>query len=181
VGMTGTWPTVLNIWQVPGAWSGWADFLHRTYGSIKKDLDVYFNQFDEVRSGGTDMLMQPVPWSPPPTELVAQGVTGSLFVHEVTTVRPGAARDYLAAMNAEWSSVAADHGHRLIGMYEVLLTDTLVVTVWSTEVAQHVELMRSRDARIAQWRARAREFATNWREELMTPAPGTMFAPPRLP
>ena len=101
-----------------------------------------------------------------------------MFVHEVTTVRAGSAGDYLAAMDAEWTAVAADHGHRPIGMYEVLLTDTLVVTVWATDVEHHIELMRSRDPRIAHWRAKAREFATNWREELMTPAPGTIFARP---
>jgi hypothetical protein len=59
VGMTGRWPTARHL-AVPGAWSGWADFLHRTYGSVKKDLDLYFDRFDQVRSGGTDMLMQPV-------------------------------------------------------------------------------------------------------------------------
>ena len=119
VGMTGIWPTVLNIWQVPGGWSGWAEFLERTYGAAKREMHTYFDKFDEVRSGGSDMLMRPVPWSPSPEQLVADGVTGSLFVHEVTTVRPGAGSEYLAAMHEHWLPVANDHGHRLIGMYEV--------------------------------------------------------------
>jgi hypothetical protein len=177
VGMTGTWPTVLNIWQVPGGWAGWGDFLHRTYGAVKKEMHVYFDKFDEVRSGGSDLLMRPVPWSPEPEDLVAEAVTGSMFVHEVSTVRPGTGRDYLAAMNEHWRPVAADHGHRLIGMYEVLLSDTVVVTVWATSIERHIELMTSTDPRIAQWRSRAREFATGWHEELMAPAPGTMFWP----
>jgi hypothetical protein len=177
VGMTGTWPTVLNIWQVPGGWSGWGEFLDRTYGAAKREMHAYFDKFDEVRSGGSDMLMRPVPWSPAPEQLVAEGVTGSLFVHEVTTVRPGTGSDYLAAMREHWLPVATEHGHRLIGMYEALLCDTVVVTVWATDVAHHIALMTSQDARIVQWRSRAREFATGWHEELMAPAPGTTFAP----
>jgi hypothetical protein len=177
VGMTGVWPTVLNVWQVPGGWSGWADFLERTYGSVKREMHAYFDQFDEVRSGGSDMLMRPVPWSPDPEQLVAEGVTGSLFVHEVTTVRPGTGSDYLAAMNEHWQPVANDHGHRLIGMYEALMSDTTVVTVWATDVENHIGLMTSQDPRIAQWRSKAREYATAWHEELMAPAPGTTFAP----
>jgi hypothetical protein len=62
--MTGRWPTVLNVWQVPCGWSGWAGFLERTYGSVRRQLDVYFDQFDEVRSGGQDFLMAGAPWSP---------------------------------------------------------------------------------------------------------------------
>ena len=89
----------------------------------------YFDQFDEVRSGGQDFLMASVPWSPSVEELVAEGVSGTLFVHEVTTVRPGAGREYLAAMNEQWRPVALDHGHRLVGMYEALMTDTTVVTL----------------------------------------------------
>jgi len=50
----------------------------------------------EVRSGGEDFLMAGVPWSPPVGQLVADGVRGMLFVHEGSTVRPGAAREYLA-------------------------------------------------------------------------------------
>jgi hypothetical protein len=49
--MTGRWPTVLNVWQVPGGWSGWAEFLERTYGSVRRQMDGYFDQFDEVRGG----------------------------------------------------------------------------------------------------------------------------------
>lgn len=177
VGMTGTWPTVLNIWQVPGGWSGWGEFLDRTYGAAKHEMHATFDKFDEVRSGGSDMLMRPVPWSPSPEQLVAEGVTGSLFVHEVTTVRPGAGSEYLAAMHEHWLPVAYDHGHQLIGMYEVLMCDTTVVTVWATDVENHIGLMTSQDSRIAGWRSRAREFATGWHEELMAPAPGTTFAP----
>jgi len=176
VGMTGRWPTVLNVWQVPGGWSGWEGFLERTYGSVRRQLDVYFDQFDEVRSGGEDFLMASVPWSPPVDQLVSEGVMGTLFVHEVTTVRPGAAREYLAAMNEQWRPLALDHGHQLVGMYEGLMTDTAVVTLWATTAAQHVGLNASEDPRVGRWREVARTYCTQWHEELLSPAPGTLLS-----
>lgn len=176
VGMTGTWPSVLNIWEVPGGWDGWAEFLRCTYGKIKHEMNVHFDQFDEVRSGGSDVLLAPTPWSPSPAQLMADDVRGSLFVHERTTVRQGAAAEYLAAKQECWTPVAADHGHRLVGMYEVLMGDTEVVTVWATDFGGHVGLMRSADPRIAAWREQARDYTVCWREELMTPAPRTLLA-----
>ena len=64
--------------------------------------------------------------------------------------------------------------------YEVLMTDTEVMTVWATDPAGHEAFGRATDAgadeRIARWRARSREFLTRWREELMTPYPGTLLS-----
>jgi hypothetical protein len=177
VGMTGRWPTVFNIWQIPGGWSGWAGFLERTYGSARRDMDVYFDQFDEVRSGGEDFLMTGVPWSPTVAQLIDDGVTGTLFVHEVTKVRPGAGRDYLAAVDREWRPVALEHGQKLVGMYEALMSDTTVVTLWATDVEHHIGLMASDDPRIEEWREEARAYCTEWHEELLSPASGTLLAP----
>jgi hypothetical protein len=106
VGMTGRWRTVLNVWQVPGGWSGWEEFLARTYGSVRRQMHGYFDQFDEVRSGGQDFLMASGPWCPSVEQLVAVEVRGTLFVHEVTAVRPGAGCDYLAALDERWRPVA---------------------------------------------------------------------------
>ena len=68
-----------------------------------------------------------------------------------------------------------------------------VVTVWATDPASHIRLAQAYDGargltdpaaegvepdhRIVAWRRRAREFCTRWREELMTPQPGTLLAP----
>jgi hypothetical protein len=37
------------------------------------------------------------------------------------------------------------------------------------------------DDRIESWHALARTWTTKWREELMTPAPGTLCAPDETP
>ena len=87
-------------------------------------------------------------------------MSGSVFVHELSECRPGAALDYLAAVREDWVPVLRDHGHTLVGLYEVLMTDTEVMTVWATDPEGHEPLGRAIDAgaddRIARWRARSR-------------------------
>ena len=129
--------------------------------------------------------------------LAADGVRGSLFVHELTEVRPGTALEYLAAVREERVPLMAEYGHRLVGLYEVMMHDTEVCTVWATEAEHHVRMAKARDvargllgasvagvdgdARIEEWHTRARTWATHWREELMTPAPATLCAPVEVP
>ena len=91
----------------------------------------------------------------------------------------------------------AEYGHHLVGLYEVMMHDTEVCTVWATEPEHHVRMAKARDVargvlgaeaagvegddRIERWHARARTWATRWREELMTPAPDTLCAPLDVP
>jgi hypothetical protein len=104
-----------------------------------------------------------------------------VFVHEISEVRPGAAIDYLAAVQETRAPLLADHGHTLVGLYEVLLTDVEVVTIWATDPAGHEAMMRAADAgsdeRFARWHDQARATGrTRWREELMSPHPDSLLS-----
>ena len=46
--------------------------------------------------------MAGIPGCPTMESLAADGVRGDVFVHELSEVRPGAALDYLGAMQEEW-------------------------------------------------------------------------------
>jgi len=185
MGITGRWPQVVNIWDIPGGWDGWAAKVDRL--GMKRmsnaHLEGWWDQAFTYRTGGFDRLLAGVPGSPTSASLMADGVRGSVFVHELTEVRPGSARDYLAAVREERAPLMAEYGHTLVGLWEVLMTDYEVCTVWATEPADHVHMLAARtgDERVAAWHARAREWATRWREELMTPAPGTLLAPLDVP
>jgi hypothetical protein len=182
MGSTGRWPQVVNLWECVGGWDGWRGLMERTNLRRTKtpELEEWWRTALEVRSGGFDRLLAGAPGCPSFSELKALGVQGRVFVHELSRCRPGAALEYLAAARDEWEPVLADHGHTLVGLYEVLLTDREVVTIWATDPAGHCALMRAEteraDERIGKWRARAREFLTDWREELMTPHPGTALS-----
>ena len=133
-----------------------------------------------MRSGGFDRLLGAAPGCPTIAGLRRDGVTGSVFVHELSECRPGAALEYLAAVRQEWEPVLRDYGHTAVGLYEVLMTDTEVMTVWATDPAGHEALGRAidggNDPRIERWRAMSRQFLVRWREELMTPYPGTLLS-----
>jgi len=135
----------------------------------------------KTRTGGYDRLLGGAPGCPSLAELRANGVTGSVFVHEISEVRPGAALDYLASVREFRAPLLADHGHTLVGLYEVLLTDVEVVTIWATDAAGHESLMRAADEgtdeRLGRWHEQARAAGrTRWREELMTPYPNSLLS-----
>ena len=100
-------------------------------------------------------------------------------MHEITEVRPGAAREYLAAVREQRVPLLRGYGHAITGLYEVLFTDNEVVTVWATDPVAHVALQRaqSTDARLRAWRETARGYVVRTREELMTPHPDIPIGP----
>jgi hypothetical protein len=191
VGCTGRWSQCVNLWEAPGGWDGWQDTLGRLgmRRRANRDLTKWWNEAHQHRTGGFDRQLAGAPGCPTIASLTRDQVRGTTFVHELSKVRPGAALDYLAAMQEEWVPVAREYGLSPVGLYEVLMSDTEVVTVWASDIESIVKLGRSYDAcrglddetkaddRVAAWRARAREFCTDWREELMTPCPGTVCCP----
>lgn len=173
VGTTGRWPQVVNLWEIDG-WDGWARLAQRT--NIDKAANAALAQWwDEAyqrRTGGVDRLLRGVPGCPTRAELRARGVGGNWFVHELSQVQPGSGSEYLAATLADRVPAMAERGIALVGLYDSVLTDTEVCTVWATDLAAHTALLRDGDP----WRAIARRWCTRWREELMTPGPGSPLA-----
>ena len=181
-GSTGRWPQVVNLWECVDGWTGWRELMERTNlrRTTTPELEEWWRDALKVRTGGVDRLMAGAPGCPSIARLRDANIRASVFVHELSRCRSGLALDYLAAVRAEWVPIAADYGHVPVGSYEVLLTDTEVMTIWATSPEDHCRLMEAAvegtDDRIATWRARAREFLTDWREELMTPYPGTLMS-----
>jgi hypothetical protein len=182
MGSTGRWPQVVNLWECIDGRSGWRRLMESTNlrRTQNESLNEWWREALKTRTGGFDRLLGAAPGCPSLSALRDSGLTGSVFVHELSQVRPGAALDYLAAMRDEWQPVAADYGHAVVGLYEVLMTDMEVITISATDPAGHEALGRAidegSDDRIPRWRARAREFLTGWREELMTPHPATLLS-----
>jgi hypothetical protein len=173
VGTTGRWPQVVNIWEIDG-WDGWARLALRT-NVAKRDnaeLAAWWDEAYKRRTGGFDRLLRGAPGCPTRASLLADGVGGSWFVHELSEVRPGAGPEYLAPTLAERVPAMAERGITLVGLYDSVLLDTEVCTVWATTVTAHTELLRAGDP----WPRVAREYCTRWREELMTPGEGTHLA-----
>lgn len=174
VGSTGRWPQVVNVWEIDG-WDGWARLGHRTNvdKAANAELAEWWDEAYRHRSGGFDRLLLGAPGCPSRASLTDDGVRGSWFVHELSEVRPGAGTEYLAATVAERVPAMAARGITLVGLYDSVLTDTEVCTIWATDLRTHTDLLRTGDP----WRATARQWCTRWREELMTPGPRSPLAP----
>lgn len=183
MGSTGRWPQVVNLWEMAEGWRDWERLCRSTNlrREANPELATWWREAYERRSGGFDRLLQPHEGTRTLADLATEPVKGSVFVHELTQVRPGAGPDYLAATREEWAPVRAEHGHVLVGLFEVVMTDTEVCTVWATTLEDHVAFGEATtagtDDRVARWRDRARAFTTRWREELMIPCPGTPMGP----
>lgn len=183
VGSTGRWPQVVNVWELVDGWDGWARLTAETNLKRRDNaaLEQWWRTALRSRSGGYDRLLGGIDGTPTLDGLVSAGVSGSLFVHEVSEVRPGTARDYLRAARDELVPLMAEFGHTLAGLYEVLLADTEVCLLWATDLDAHIDLMRARDggaARLDMWESTARRWRTRRHEELLVPHPGTaLYAP----
>jgi hypothetical protein len=173
VGTTGRWPQVVNVWEIDG-WDGWARLARRTNvdKAANTELAEWWDEAYRRRTGGFDRLLRGAPGCPTLAELHEGAVGGSWFVHELSEVRPGAGPEYLARTLQERRPFLAERGIALVGAYDSVLSDTEVCTIWATDVATHTALLRDGDP----WPAVARGYCTRWREELMTPGPGTLLA-----
>lgn len=183
MGSTGRWPQVVNLWECVDGWSGWRRLMEATNlrRTQNPDLVEWWQEALKTRTGGFDRLLGAASGCPSLTDLRDERVTGSVFVHELSEVRPGAALDYLAAVRDCRAPLLAAYDHKLVGLYEVLMTDVEVVTIWAADPAAHEALMRAADAgdddRFVRWHEQARATGrTRWREELMTPHPKTALS-----
>ena len=191
IGMTGRWPQVINIWDIGSeGWKGLAKNLDRL--NLKRRKAFYGDWWDEAaqwRSGGFDRLCGGVPGSPSTTEIAEAGITGTLFVNEILTVRPGMPLEFLAAVVQERVPLMADYGHSPTGLYEVLNNQHEVVMVWAADIASHMTYRQNRDTtrglcdegtiddRITAWEQRSAEYVTGGDTHLMTPLPLTVYGP----
>jgi hypothetical protein len=191
-GSTGRWPQVINIWEMVDGWEGWRRLCARTNlrREANAELSAWWSEAAQWRSGGFDRLLGAAPGSPSLATIRDQQVKAELFVHEWSRVPPGRALEYLSAVATEWGPVMAEHGHRLVGAFEVLHGESETCVLWATDLAAHIELARATDAargfdsegartdeRITTWRERARQLRGPWREEVLIPCPGSPMGP----
>jgi hypothetical protein len=179
---------VVTLWDCHGGWDGGWRQMMEIYDGVKENL--FLSDIDDLRFTAFSRPLGAVAGSPALADLAAEPYGAPFYVFESARVRPGAAFDYLAAVQEERAPVLAEHGHRLVGAYEVLFTDNEVVTLWGTDMDSHLALQRARDAalglddevepdhRLISWRKRARDFLDGpWRENLLAPFPGSKLAP----
>jgi len=127
----------------------------------------------------------PEPWTRPIDDLVAAGVRGELYSHELVTVPAGAAPAFLAAVAEQAVPAHEALGLTAVGAFRVaMVNDSEAVVIWAIpdwETWARVEqawLGTGDDADLlAGWRRTALALGADWRRTLLVDAP---LAPLRL-
>ena len=130
-----------------------------------------------------------MPGSPNTEEIKAAGISGTLFVNEILTVRPGSTLEFLAAVAEQRKPLMAEYGHHATGLYEVTSNQHEVVMVWATDIPSNVRWHQNRDTtrglcdegeaddRIVEWERVSAEYVTGGDTHIMTPLPRTVYGP----
>jgi hypothetical protein len=176
VGSTGQWPQVVNVWELDG-WDGLvANFRHEFSHASLQDpsLAEWWAQAATFRRGGFDRICVPAPWTRPIDALVADGVRGELYAHELVSLPTGRADDYLDALRDIGCDAAALHGLELVSAFSVAMVgDTECIAIWAIpsweawadfERAQH-------GAAFKPWRAAHAVLDASFRRTLLVEAP----------
>jgi hypothetical protein len=125
VGSTGRWPQVVNLWEENGFDGLAASFAHEFGRPAMQDpkLARWWAEAATYRSGGTDRILVPAPWTRTIGELVAAGVRGEVYAHEQITVPLGAAAGYLDRLGEAVAAGPHPFGWQLAGAWRTALAD----------------------------------------------------------
>jgi hypothetical protein len=182
VGSTGRWPEVVNMWELEG-WDGLADnFAHELRGSGLQDpaLAEWWAAAAELRRGGFDRIVVPMPWSPTIGDLVGDGVCGDAYAHELVTMPVGTVGRFLEAIEEVGIGTMEGLDMRLVGAFRVAMrNDTEAIVIWALPDWQtwaHYEQAWDGPA-LAPWRARLVALGADIQRTLLVDAP---LAPLRL-
>jgi hypothetical protein len=181
VGSTGRWPETVNMWELDG-WDGLvANFGHELGHASQQDpsLAEWWAVAAGLRRGGIDRIVVPEPWTRSVDELVAAGVRGELYAHELVTVPAGTAPDLLAAVGDTAVAAHAELGLELVGAYRVaMVNDSECLVIWAipdwatwATVEQAWLAAAQGDGPLAGWRQATLELGADWRRSLMVDAP----------
>jgi hypothetical protein len=178
VGSTGRWPEVVNLWELDG-WDGLvANFEHEFNHASLQDpsLAEWWAEAASLRRGGIDRILVPEPWTRPIDVLVADGVRGALYAHEIVSVPVGTAPVYLEALYEHGVGAHAELGAELVGAFRTaMVNDSECVVIWAlpnwgTWAAVERAWLAEGGA-LDRWRKATRELGADWRRSLMVDAP----------
>jgi hypothetical protein len=178
VGSTGAWPQVVNMWELDG-WDGLVrNFEVETAGGRDQDpsLADWWAAAASLRRGGLDRIVVAEPGTRGVEALIADGVRGELYAHELLHVAPGGVTELLAAIAAEAVPAYEALGLAHVGTYRVaMVNDSEALALWAIPSwavwAELEQAWLGRSAAVAGWRSAATVLGADWRRQLLVDAP----------
>jgi hypothetical protein len=181
VGSTGRWPEVVNMWELEG-WDGLVgNFAHEFTHATLQDpsLAEWWSIAASLRRGGVDRIVVPEPWTRPVGELIADGVRGEVYAHELVAVPAGTAPAFLAAVRDVAVDAHAALGLELVGAYRVaMVNDSECLVIWAVPdwstwaaVEQAWLVAAEGSGPLAPWRKVTLDLGADWRRSLLVDSP----------
>jgi len=178
-GMVGPYPWCLNLWEYRG-WEGLAEMNNAQFRSnsqqtidMDKRLEAWFARANKLRSFVYDRMLSPSARTPTLSELLARGVKGNAYYHEVVQLRPGGANEYQDRLHAEWQPAAERLGLALVGCYRTeLRNDSEAINIWALRDFAHwadLEIALRQDAAARRWVAATEGLVEDWKVWLLAP------------
>jgi hypothetical protein len=134
LGSTGHWPQVVNMWEYVGGWDALAQsFELEVSNPTMQDpkLQEWWRTAAPLRRGGYDRVLVPAPGTRTIEELVADGVRGDAYAHELITVPPGTSGALLELLANVGRVCVESAGLALLGAFNVALrNDTECIVLW---------------------------------------------------
>ena len=126
VGSTGRWPEVVNMWELDG-WDGLAAQLrarvHPRHAAGPVAGRVVGGRAASLRRGGVDRIVVPEPWTRPIDELIADGVRGEVYAHELVKRAGRDGRSSSAASHEVGRAGAREPRRRDVGAFRVAMVN----------------------------------------------------------
>jgi hypothetical protein len=178
VGTTDRWPRVINMWEEDGFTGLAAGLGHETGRPNMQDakLEKWWNEAANYRSGGFDRVMIPAPWTRTIEELTAEGVRAVVYAHEMVTVAPGTAADFLEVVRAEMRPAYSGYGWELVSaMRTAMIDESECLLIWAIptwDAWSRFELdIDQADGPLRDWQQRLYTRSRGFRRFLMLDAP----------
>ena len=170
---SGAWPIGINIWEK--TWAGQTDDLVTQFQDSRRDtkMEDWWNRNLHLRRGGYDRLLIPTEYSPTLADLVARGVTGEVFWHEIAWLPFGEPRRYLDALGEQLLAALDEFGLHLVGAFRVAMRPRQVLTIigapeWSC-LGEYLNAATSHDG-VKRWNEYRANTVDHAEELLLLPA-----------
>ncbi len=128
-----------------------------------------------LRRGGVDRIVVPEPWTRSIETLLAEGVRGELYAHELVKVQPGMASQFLVALHDVAVPAMRGLGAENVGAFRVaMVNDSECVVLWALPdwaTWAAIEQAWSAGGPLDEWRKTTVGLGADWRRTLLVEAP----------
>jgi hypothetical protein len=177
VGSTGRWPEVVNMWELDG-WDGLVENFEHEFGHATlqdPSLAEWWAVAASLRRGGVDRIVVPEPWTRSIDQLVADGVRGEVYVHELVRLPAGSAPAFLVALHELAVPAYEALGAHSVGAFRVAMrNDDECIAIWALpDWPSWARLERAwlGDGPLDAWRAASVELGARLERTLLVEAP----------